>query len=92
MYKTNWIETSIEKTAASSFFTPLSQKKPDPVTWRIVNNTLVVGKHSGEAGKPSSTSTEKKKIAAFDLVSCLSGQNGRFSHMGSRADRYRTRP
>lgn len=92
MYKTNWIETSIEKTAAASFFTPLSQKKPDPVTWRIVNNTLVVGKHSGEAGKPSSTGSEKKKIAAFDLVSCLSGQNRRFGRMGSRADRYRIRP
>lgn len=52
----------------SSFFTPTSQKKPDQITWRIVNNSLVVGKFSIEPGSKKEF-PGKPKIAAFDFVS-----------------------
>lgn len=77
--------TASTENAAANFFTPLSQKKPDPITWRIVNNTLIVGKYSSETAQQQTPSTaERRRIAAFDLVSYLQS-----SRMRIRADRCR---
>ncbi|OGM41792.1 polynucleotide kinase- 3'-phosphatase [Aspergillus bombycis] len=63
------IESTLTKQSVSSFFTPTSQKKPEQITWRIVNNSLVIGKY---AKKSDHTQTaEKSKVAAFDLDSTL---------------------
>lgn len=58
----------------NSFFAPASQKKAGPVSWRVLEKGLVIGKHS-----PESTSTtlpsKNRKVAAFDLVSLCSNSN-----------------
>ncbi|KJK64510.1 Polynucleotide kinase 3 phosphatase [Aspergillus parasiticus SU-1] len=63
------IESTLTKQSVSSFFTPASQKKPEQITWRIVNNSLVVGKYAKKADHKQTT--EKPKVAAFDLDSTL---------------------
>ncbi|GKZ20638.1 hypothetical protein AbraIFM66951_005366 [Aspergillus brasiliensis] len=63
------VESTITKKAVSSFFTPASQKKPEQITWRIVNNSAVIAKYTSDLGHKKST--EKPKIAAFDLDSTL---------------------
>lgn len=55
-----------EKSVAS-FFTPTSQKKPEPITWRVLEAGLVIGKYLPE--KSSTLPSKNRKIAAFDLVS-----------------------
>ncbi|EEH48399.2 polynucleotide kinase 3'-phosphatase [Paracoccidioides brasiliensis Pb18] len=55
----------------SNFFTPLSQKKPDITTWRIVNNSCVVGKYHSEQAAEAVKSGSKRRVAAFDLDSTL---------------------
>jgi bifunctional polynucleotide phosphatase/kinase len=60
-----------EETVASSFFTPASKKKPESIAWRIVNNSLIVGKFSPESNQERKAS-DKPRIAAFDFV-CFSG-------------------
>ena len=58
----------------ASFFTPVSKKEPEKITWRVVNRSLLVGASTPE---PSSTKNDapakkRRKIAAFDFVrSCL---------------------
>ena len=50
---------------------PTSQKEPDHITWRIINNTLLSGKHRPKSENPlnSENRPERRKIAAFDFVS-----------------------
>ncbi|KAJ5611599.1 Polynucleotide kinase 3 phosphatase [Penicillium herquei] len=61
------VESSINKASAASFFAPTSQKKPKPISWRIIGTELVVGKYTPQ--KTSNTTAEKnRKIAAFDMV------------------------
>ncbi|KAK5796732.1 hypothetical protein VI817_006016 [Penicillium citrinum] len=55
-----------EKSVAS-FFTPTSQKKPEPITWRVLEAGLVIGKYLPE--KSSTLPSKNRKIAAFDLDS-----------------------
>jgi bifunctional polynucleotide phosphatase/kinase len=55
-----------ERTVAS-FFTPTSQKKPEKITWRVVNS-VVIGKYTTDSGEQPAR-REKAKVAAFDLVS-----------------------
>ena len=59
--------------AIANFFTPLSQKKPEQITWRIVNHSLLVGKYSPEesSGQHITGNVRKRRIAAFDLVCCV---------------------
>lgn len=52
----------------SSFFKPASQKEPDKTTWRVVNDSLLIGKYNGSSVENKDASVEKKKIAAFDFV------------------------
>ncbi|BCR83768.1 putative DNA 3'-phosphatase Tpp1 [Aspergillus chevalieri] len=66
---TTTTKTTVTTKSAANFFTPLSQKKPDPLTWRTVNNTLIIGRYAGQKHKRSTA--KKQKIAAFDLDSTL---------------------
>ncbi|RHZ62646.1 putative DNA 3'-phosphatase Tpp1 [Aspergillus thermomutatus] len=64
------VESTVTKRTVASFFTPTSQKKPEKITWRVVNNSLVVGKYTtGPDEQPARR--EKAKVAAFDLDSTL---------------------
>ncbi|KAJ6092963.1 hypothetical protein N7486_008252 [Penicillium sp. IBT 16267x] len=64
------VGSSITKASAASFFTPASQKKPKPITWRVLGTSLVVGKYTPETG-PSTLPEKDRRIAAFDLDSTL---------------------
>lgn len=58
--------------AVADFFAPASQKKPEKITWRILNNSLIIGKYATEhADKQRNEHGVKRKIAAFDFVSLL---------------------
>ncbi|PYH46094.1 putative DNA 3'-phosphatase Tpp1 [Aspergillus saccharolyticus JOP 1030-1] len=63
------VESTVTKKAVSSFFTPVSQKKPQQITWRVVNNSAVIGKYV--TGAERKQTAEKLKVAAFDLDSTL---------------------
>ncbi|KAL3463222.1 polynucleotide kinase 3 phosphatase-domain-containing protein [Aspergillus heterothallicus] len=65
------VEATVKKTVAASFFTPASKKKPNPIMWRLVNNSLVVGKYSPESTSDQKSRSGKPKIAAFDFDSTL---------------------
>ena len=57
-----------EKTVAN-FFKPASQKQPDKVTWRVRDDTLIIGRYQpSDAKMPSLDAVQKHKIALFDLV------------------------
>ncbi|KAL6235179.1 hypothetical protein BDW75DRAFT_210493 [Aspergillus navahoensis] len=64
---------TLKKSVATSFFTPMSQRRTEPtsISWRIVNNTLIVGKFPSSPGQPPRQSSSKPKIAAFDFDSTL---------------------
>ncbi|KAL2864600.1 putative DNA 3'-phosphatase Tpp1 [Aspergillus lucknowensis] len=64
-------EAAVKKTVTASFFTPASQKKPNQISWRIVNHSLVVGKYTAELGRARESTAKKPKIAAFDFDSTL---------------------
>ncbi|KAJ5670298.1 Polynucleotide kinase 3 phosphatase [Penicillium maclennaniae] len=64
------VESSITKTAAANFFTPASQKKPEPIKWRILGTSLIIGKFTPENNAPNLPDKDRK-IAAFDLDSTL---------------------
>lgn len=52
--------------AVANFFTPSSKKEPSKMSWRIVNNSLLVGRYA--ASTVPSAAKGKTKIAAFDFV------------------------
>lgn len=64
------VESRVTKRTVASFFTPTSQKKPEKITWRVVNNSLVIGKYTTGPGEQPAR-REKAKVAAFDLDSTL---------------------
>ncbi|KAL5337001.1 polynucleotide kinase 3 phosphatase-domain-containing protein [Aspergillus crustosus] len=66
------VDVTVTKTVSASFFTPASQKKPEPITWRIVDKSLIVGKFSpGLEENLRKRGFEKPKVAAFDFDSTL---------------------
>ncbi|KAI1630107.1 polynucleotide kinase 3 phosphatase-domain-containing protein [Exophiala viscosa] len=60
------IESTTTNKAVASFFKPVSQKEPEKLTWRIVANSLIVGRYDAP-NVPPETRTLRVKIAAFDL-------------------------
>ncbi|KAF2441653.1 PNK3P-domain-containing protein [Karstenula rhodostoma CBS 690.94] len=56
--------------AVANFFTPLSKKEPDQMAWRVVNDSLLIGRYRAAAHLPKATNA-KRKIAAFDFDSTL---------------------
>lgn len=53
--------------AVASFFTPASKKEPEKMIWRVVKDSLLVGRYNISA-TVQLASHEKRKIAAFDFV------------------------
>ncbi|KAF1810281.1 putative DNA 3'-phosphatase Tpp1 [Eremomyces bilateralis CBS 781.70] len=69
--KRRQISTTTQKTVAN-FFTPSSQKLPDPIKWREVNGSLLVGRFSDFSPKQiHSADGAKIKVAAFDFDSTI---------------------
>lgn len=64
----------------ANFFTPASQKKPEPITWRIVGTSLIVGKYVPEKSAPQTVSEQARRIASFDLVGDLSIRSAGMKH------------
>jgi bifunctional polynucleotide phosphatase/kinase len=52
--------------AVANFFTPLSKKEPEKMSWRIVKDSLLIGRYTASAVR--SAATGRTKIAAFDFV------------------------
>jgi hypothetical protein len=52
--------------AVANFFTPLSKKEPEKMIWRIVKDSLLVGRYAAAA---PAAKMGKRKVAAFDFVS-----------------------
>ncbi|KAJ5625954.1 hypothetical protein N7510_002263 [Penicillium lagena] len=65
------VESTVTKKSMSSFFTPTSQKKPEPIIWRIVRNSLAIGKYTPDGKTAQPPAAGQRKIAAFDLDSTL---------------------
>ncbi|MCJ1485322.1 hypothetical protein MMC06_005496 [Schaereria dolodes] len=69
-----YLSTITEQTVAS-FFTPVSKKEPEQITWRILKDSLLVGKYDPNAVSSAlpdtSTNLKRTKIAAFDFDSTL---------------------
>ena len=59
-----FLTSSIDTTVAS-FFTPTSKKEPEKVSWKTVNQTLLVGRY----GELAREGKRPRKIAGFDFVS-----------------------
>lgn len=56
--------------AVSSFFTPVSKKEPERITWRVINESLLFASYQPTtAATTSGAPSNRQKIAAFDLVS-----------------------
>jgi bifunctional polynucleotide phosphatase/kinase len=54
----------------ASFFKPASQKEPEKVVWRTVDNSLIIGRYDASNPSPQQR-TLPVKIAAFDLDDTL---------------------
>ncbi|MCJ1374282.1 hypothetical protein MMC20_005514 [Loxospora ochrophaea] len=67
------IESTTTKKSVTNFFTPLSKKVPEKIVWRIVGNSLLVGKYDpqSENNHGQSSPILRRKIAAFDFDSTL---------------------
>ncbi|OAL48864.1 PNK3P-domain-containing protein [Pyrenochaeta sp. DS3sAY3a] len=63
-------QSATTKKAVANFFTPLSKKEPEKMTWRIVKDTLLVGKY-GPSSATGKVAQQKRRIAAFDFDSTL---------------------
>jgi bifunctional polynucleotide phosphatase/kinase len=66
--------TDLDK-AVASFFKPASQKAPEKLSWRVVENSLVIGRHDPQIIPPQ-TRKLPVKIAAFDLDDTLVSATG----------------
>ncbi|KAJ6284522.1 polynucleotide kinase 3 phosphatase-domain-containing protein [Bipolaris maydis] len=58
--------------AIANFFTPASKKEPEKMVWRVIKDSLLVGRF-GAAGTTTTqaATASKRRIAAFDLDSTL---------------------
>ncbi|MCJ1358282.1 MAG: hypothetical protein MMC33_008281 [Icmadophila ericetorum] len=66
--------TSMNRKAVTNFFTPASKKEPERIAWRVVDNSLLVGKYDPEVVKGRGNQglgIRRRKIAAFDFDSTL---------------------
>ncbi|KAI9874270.1 MAG: hypothetical protein M1830_009936, partial [Pleopsidium flavum] len=65
-------ESTTTKSAIASFFTPVSQKEPDKTTWRVINNSLLIGRYRlDDKDRREQPPTKRRRIAGFDFDSTL---------------------
>ncbi|RMD39303.1 hypothetical protein DV735_g5822, partial [Chaetothyriales sp. CBS 134920] len=65
------IQSTTSSKAVANFFKPASQKEPEKLSWRVVGDSLIIGRY-GPLGPPAQGpggggATRPVKIAAFDL-------------------------
>ena len=69
-----------------NFFKPASKKEPEHTTWKVVDDTLLVGTYFNRASpnetKPAAPD-EKRRVAGFDLVREMSFRSFFFSRVSS---------
>ncbi|EXJ71332.1 uncharacterized protein A1O5_05138 [Cladophialophora psammophila CBS 110553] len=68
------IESTTTNKAVASFFKPASQKEPEKLVWRTVDQTLIIGRYN-VPHKPPQPRAPPVKIAAFDLDDTLVAPN-----------------
>ena len=61
--------------AVATFFKPASQREPDKILWRIVDQSLVIGRNDPQTVPPRAAQ-HPVKIAAFDLDDTLISATG----------------
>lgn len=81
------IESTATKDAVVSFFKPASQRPPEKVSWRIVNDSLIIGRHEPQT-MPPQLKKKPVKIAAFDLDDTLITSTGAKFARGPEAWRW----
>ena len=54
--------------AVANFFTPVSKKEPEKMIWRVVNDSLLVGRYGAPAAAQLAKAEKRRRIAAFDFV------------------------
>ncbi|KAJ5585232.1 Polynucleotide kinase 3 phosphatase [Penicillium hispanicum] len=64
------VEATVTKKSVANFFAPTSQKKPEPITWRVIGTSAIIGKYVPE-NKAQNQPDKERRIAAFDLDSTL---------------------
>ena len=52
--------------SVASFFKPASQKEPEKLSWRLINNSLIIGRYEPGTMPPQALK-HPVKVAAFDL-------------------------
>lgn len=62
-------QSTITSKAVANFFTPLSKKELEKMSWRIVNESLLIGRC--QAPKTAQLVSSGRKVAAFDFDSTL---------------------
>ncbi|PGH27531.1 polynucleotide kinase 3'-phosphatase [Polytolypa hystricis UAMH7299] len=65
--------TATSKAAVANFFTPASQKKPEQTTWRIIDNSCLIGKYTVDERKNAQDirNGSKRRVVALDLDDTL---------------------
>ncbi|KAL2355708.1 polynucleotide kinase 3 phosphatase-domain-containing protein [Cryomyces antarcticus] len=62
------VESTTTKSAVASFFTPASKKVPEKISWRVVNETLLVARY----GSPNPSSSQaRQRVVGLDFDSTL---------------------
>ncbi|RMZ84393.1 hypothetical protein DV738_g636, partial [Chaetothyriales sp. CBS 135597] len=69
------IQSTTSSKAVANFFKPASQKDPDKLSWRVVGNSLIIGRY-GPSGPLPQGRTTPVKIAAFDLDDTIVSPTG----------------
>ena len=64
------IESTTTSKAVASFFKPASQKEPEKISWRAIENSLIIGRFDPQTIPPQAQKPPVK-IAAFDLDDTL---------------------
>lgn len=78
------VASTTTNTAVASFFKPTSQKPPDKVSWRIIDDSLIVGRNNPDVIPPQ-TRKAPVKVAAFDLDDTLISATGAKFARGAEA-------
>lgn len=78
------IASTTTNSAVASFFKPASQKPADRISWRIVEDSLIIGRNDPEM-MPPQVRKHPVKIAAFDLDDTLITATGAKFARGAEA-------
>jgi bifunctional polynucleotide phosphatase/kinase len=64
-----WSANNYPGKAVANFFTPASKKEPEKMMWRVVNDSLLIGRYqAATVTQTAKSGAKRRKIAAFDFV------------------------